>query len=85
MVVEFVTIEFAEIARFADTQDHRFQEPGEFAPAICCGDTSSKFHGPIARFTGSTQRVLADTLFAAQHERVIDLLPTAAAPAAPAT
>ena len=43
-------------------------------PIICCGDTSQKFQGPIARFTGSSNVSLPMPCSAAEDERVVDLL-----------
>ena len=78
VIVEGKAVELAEIARLADAQDHRFQEAIE-AAEHCCGETSVKFHGPIGVLDRLQQRVLADALLAAEHERVVDLLVQAAA------
>ena len=43
-------------------------------PSICCGDTSCKVPRPDRALDRLEQRVLADALLAAEHERVVDLL-----------
>ena len=73
VVVEGEAVDLAEIARLGNAQDHRLQEAVEAAEQLQRRDL-----GEVPRadrvLDRLEQRVLADALAAAEHQRVVDLL-----------
>ena len=73
MIVEGEAVELAEVARLADAQDHRFQEAVEAAEHLLRRHLG-EIPGADRVLDRLQQRVLADALLAAEHQRVVDLL-----------
>ena len=73
MVVESEAVDLAEVARLADPQDDALEEAVEPAEQLLRRDFGEvpRPDRPLDRLE---QRVLADALRAAEHERVVDLL-----------
>ena len=73
VVVEGEAVDLAEVARLGDAQDHRLEESVEAAEQL-----HRRHLGEVPRadrvLDRLEQRVLADALGAAEHERVVDLL-----------
>ena len=73
VVVEGEAVELAEVARLADAQDHRLEEPVEAAEHLLRRDLE-EIPGTDRVLDRLEQRVLADALFAAEHQGVVDLV-----------
>ena len=73
VVVEREAVDVAEVARLVDAQDHRLQEAVEAAEHLLRRHLG-EIPWPDRVLDRLQQRVLADALQAAEHERVVDLL-----------
>src|SRR5262249_50719642 len=73
MVVKIEPVGLAQIFRFVDPQNHRFGEAVECAEQMTRRDVVEipRSDGALDRLQ---QRILADALGAAKHERMVDLL-----------
>ena len=79
MLIERVAVDLAEIARFADPQDHRFYEAVETAEQLLRGNFGEIpwTDGALDRFE---HRIFTDAGRSTEHDHMINLLSRALHP-----